>query len=732
MNSKKLSPAASMFEKVLRAFETRGITYSDVLARLRRLLATGALPTELLPILRRRESAERMPEYARLEALLLEAIEQSAAADEHPESTRSGDPVATDAAATELHRPDDEVSVDLEFDAPANALSSPRGLRAAELDLSVLAQHLRSVEERVPPRAAALEALTRSFEKAREGESAAAERAAALAADLAATGAALQAEQGKLREAEQALAQSVASGEEARETSLQELQQYRTELRTLRESMAERDATLDQARRALAERDTGLDQSRGVLAERDAGLSQARQALAERDAGLNQARQALAERDARLDQARQALAERDARLNQARQGLAERDAGLNQARQALAERDARLDQARQALAERDARLAVQSRERTVLEAALEARSKAAAQLEADLDTRRAEAEDVPVPASSPAEPPRSRPSLERQRLQWLGGPARAIGWASAALVLIGFAWVFAHRSPPGAAPAASVAAPKPGSVLRDCASCPEMTVLPVGRFKQGSASGPAIEQPLHWVVIGRSIAMSTGPVTLQDFEQFVTSTGRDMQGCDTYDGEWKHRPADSWEHPGFAQTGAHPVTCVSWSDATAYASWLSAKTGHRYRLPSASEWEYAARAGAETSQPWGSDAQGACADANVADASAGRRYPGWAVFPCDDGNVYTAPVGTFKANPFGLSDMLGNVLQWTEDCWHESYAAAPVDGRAWLDGDCSVHELRGGSWFSAPSYVRADYRDRFAADYRTSTVGIRLVRELGP
>jgi formylglycine-generating enzyme required for sulfatase activity len=690
MNSKKLSPAASMFEKVLRAFETRGITYSDVLARLRRLLATGALPTELLPILRRRESAERMPEYARLEALLLEAIEQSAAADEHPESTRSGDPVATDAAATELHRPDDEVSVDLEFDAPANALSSPRGLRAAELDLSVLAQHLRSVEERVPPRAAALEALTRSFEKAREGESAAAERAAALAADLAATGAALQAEQGKLREAEQALAQSVASGEEARETSLQELQQYRTELRTLRESMAERDATLDQARRALAERDTGLDQSRGVLAERDAGLSQARQALAERDAGLNQARQALAERDARLDQARQALAERDARL------------------------------------------AVQSRERTVLEAALEARSKAAAQLEADLDTRRAEAEDVPVPASSPAEPPRSRPSLERQRLQWLGGPARAIGWASAALVLIGFAWVFAHRSPPGAAPAASVAAPKPGSVLRDCASCPEMTVLPVGRFKQGSASGPAIEQPLHWVVIGRSIAMSTGPVTLQDFEQFVTSTGRDMQGCDTYDGEWKHRPADSWEHPGFAQTGAHPVTCVSWSDATAYASWLSAKTGHRYRLPSASEWEYAARAGAETSQPWGSDAQGACADANVADASAGRRYPGWAVFPCDDGNVYTAPVGTFKANPFGLSDMLGNVLQWTEDCWHESYAAAPVDGRAWLDGDCSVHELRGGSWFSAPSYVRADYRDRFAADYRTSTVGIRLVRELGP
>ena len=657
MSSKRPSPAASMFEKVLRAFETRGITYSDVLARLRRLLATGALPAELLPILRRRESAERMPEYARLEALLLEAIERSEASGEHSESARPGEPPAADAAATEPQRPEDEVAVDWEFDAPASTLSSPRGLRASELDLAALAQHLRSVEERIPPRAASLESLTRSFEKAREGESAAAERAAALAADLAATGAALEAEQAKLRDVEQALVQSVASGEEARETSLQELQRYRTELRALQDPLAERDAALHRAR--------------------------------------------------------------------------------------------------QALAERDAHVADLSRERTVLEAAVETRTKAAAQLEADLraaravasrsesppsatlDVRRADLEDVPVPVPLPAAvpvpaAPRSKPSPGRERAPWFGVPARAIGWGAAALLLIGFAWLFEHRSPPRPAPPSSAAVPNPGSVIRDCASCPEMTVLPAGRFKQGSAQGPAMEQPLHWVVIGRSIAMSTSPVTLQEFEQFVTSTGRDLQGCDTYDGEWKHRPADSWEHPGFAQTAAHPVTCISWSDATAYASWLSAKTGHRYRLPSASEWEYAARAGADTSQPWGSDGQSACADANVADASAERRYPGWTVFPCDDGYVYTSPVGTFKANPFGLNDMLGNVLQWTEDCWHESYAAAPVDGSAWIDGDCSLHELRGGSWFSNPSAVRADYRDRFAADYRTSSAGIRLVREVGP
>jgi formylglycine-generating enzyme required for sulfatase activity len=519
---------------------------------------------------------------------------------------------------------------------------------------------LRSVEERVPPRGASLEALTRSFEKAREGESAAAQRAAALSADLTAAGAALQTEQGKLREVEQALAQSVAAGEAAREAALRELQQYQAELRALRDSLAERDAALERAK------------------------------------------------------------------------------------QGLSERDAALDRTQQALSERDSRLAALSRERTALERALEARTQLAADSAAAapravhlrapvveppasprVDVGR---EEAPAPPAPPA--PTISPELPRSRR--LGGPARAIGWSAAALLVAAFAWLFAHRSPPQPAAPTAAAAPTPGAVIRDCASCPEMTVLPAGRFKQGSARGSAFEQPLHWVVIGRSFAMSTSPVTLQDFGQFVAATGRDMQGCDTYDGAWKHRPADSWEHTGFAQTAAHPVTCVSWSDAKAYANWLSTKTGQRYRLPSASEWEYAARAGAETPPLWGPDGQGACADANVADASAGRRYPGWAVFPCDDGYAYTAPVGTFKANAFGLTDMLGNVLQWTEDCWHGNYAGAPVDGSAWLDGDCAAHELRGASWFSSPSYVRADYRDRFPADYRTSSVGIRLVRDIGP
>jgi len=318
-----------------------------------------------------------------------------------------------------------------------------------------------------------------------------------------------------------------------------------------------------------------------------------------------------------------------------------------------------------------------------------------------------------------------------------GAVARAVGLSAAVLMVAVVAWFFARHKPAPAPVAVSSppAAPGPGTVVHDCPTCPSMTVLPTGRFQQGSAraeSGSApFEKPLHWVSIGRPLAMSTNAVTVDEFQQFIAATGRDMQGCDTYDGEWKHRPVNSWKNPGFVQSGTHPVTCVSWNDAEAYAGWLSTKTGHRYRLPSASEWEYAARTGGEAVQPWNSDGSGACTNANVADASAAHRYPGWSVFGCDDGYVYTAPVGSFKTNSFGLNDMLGNVFQWTQDCWHADYTGAPNDGSARTDGTCAEHELRGGSWFSTPAYVRANYRNHFAADYRTSSVGIRLVRDVG-
>jgi formylglycine-generating enzyme required for sulfatase activity len=210
----------------------------------------------------------------------------------------------------------------------------------------------------------------------------------------------------------------------------------------------------------------------------------------------------------------------------------------------------------------------------------------------------------------------------------------------------------------------------------------------------------------------------------------VEATRREMPGCNTYDGEWRYQATASWQAPGFSQSADHPVACTSWSDAVAYAQWLSQKSGHAYRLPSASEWEYAARAGADSSQPWAPDASGACSDANVADQSAAQRFPGWNTFPCSDGYVNTAPVGSFKANAFGLNDLLGNVFEWVEDCWHPDYIGAPTDGSARRDGDCTEHELRGGSWFSSPRFVDASYRNRFETDYRSSAVGFRLVREV--
>jgi formylglycine-generating enzyme required for sulfatase activity len=295
----------------------------------------------------------------------------------------------------------------------------------------------------------------------------------------------------------------------------------------------------------------------------------------------------------------------------------------------------------------------------------------------------------------------------------------------------------AHTASPSDAPAPAppVAPPQAGTMLRDCPSCPQMTVLPTGSFQQGADDSPAasaFEKPRHAVAIAYSVAMANRDVTVGEFREFVAATHRDMQGCDIYDGRWRHKKTASWADPGFEQSDAHPVTCTSWNDAVAYAQWLSARTGHRYRLPSASEWEYAARAGGSAAVPWGADPSNACDNANVADQRAASRYPGWKVFACDDGYVHTAPVSTYKANPFGLDDMLGNVFQWTLDCWRADYVGAPSDGAAREDGDCSQRELRGGSWFSEPAYVRPAYRNHFAADYRTSSVGFRLVRDATP
>jgi formylglycine-generating enzyme required for sulfatase activity len=344
------------------------------------------------------------------------------------------------------------------------------------------------------------------------------------------------------------------------------------------------------------------------------------------------------------------------------------------------------------------------------------------------------ARDIPHVAPVPQRTKDRRTlELKRGRPWGRGSILRTAGIGAAAILTIGaLVSIFGrHAPPPAPVTAARASLPEAGTVIRDCPTCPGMTVLPMGRFQQGSVIGASsFEKPSHWVMINHPIAMSTNTVTVDEFQQFISATGRDMQGCDTYDGAWRRHPKASWKSPGFTQTGTHPVTCTSWNDAVAYAQWLSSKTGHLYRLPSASEWEYAARAGGEEVAPWTADSTRACEFGNVADESAAHRYPGWSVFACKDGFANTAPVGSFKSNEFGLNDMMGNVFQWTNDCWSASYVGAPIDGSARTDGNCADRELRGGSWFSTPAYVRASYRNHFSADYRTSSVGIRLVRDI--
>jgi formylglycine-generating enzyme required for sulfatase activity/predicted Ser/Thr protein kinase len=285
-------------------------------------------------------------------------------------------------------------------------------------------------------------------------------------------------------------------------------------------------------------------------------------------------------------------------------------------------------------------------------------------------------------------------------------------------------------NPDHTAPVATLAS---GEVFRDCPTCPLMKVLPPGSFMQGSAAtdpdAQPFEQPQHPVTIGYPFGIGVYEVTVGEFREFVDATKRKITGCTVYDGSWHERADLSWSDVGYPQSSTHPVACVSWRDSRDYTTWLSHKTGQHYRLPSASEWEYAARAGSEAPRPWSSDTE-ACKSANVADASAAQRYPGWKVHQCNDGYVYSAPVGSFAPNSFGLYDMLGNVFEWVQDCWHADYAGAPADGSAWLSGDCSQHDMRGGSWFTAAPNVSVAARNRFEEGYRSNSVGFRIVREI--
>ena len=305
---------------------------------------------------------------------------------------------------------------------------------------------------------------------------------------------------------------------------------------------------------------------------------------------------------------------------------------------------------------------------------------------------------------------RSAEEAERQRL---AAEARADAEAVAAARREAEAADVPRPDPPAPAPARpdpSRPVRRAGEVFGDCPSCPEMVVVPAGTFRMGS---PASEQnrrdtegPQRRVTL-RSFALGVTEVTFDEWEACVRGGG-----CGGY------RPGDE----GWGR-GTRPVINVNWDDARTYVSWLSAETGAVYRLPSESEWEYAARAGSTTPFHTGAtiSMDQANYDGNYVYGS-GRR---------GTSRGRTTPVGTFAPNPFGLYDVHGNVWEWVEDCWHGSYRGAPSDGRAWtVGGDCGRRVLRGGSWLYAPRYLRSAARSGGSTGLRRSLAGFRVARTL--
>ena len=289
------------------------------------------------------------------------------------------------------------------------------------------------------------------------------------------------------------------------------------------------------------------------------------------------------------------------------------------------------------------------------------------------------------------------------------------------------------RPPPTVEPTRDVdSPPAPRTVFRSCTDCPEMVVVPPGTLRMGSSEGQGDERPVHNVGVG-IFAMGRYEVTRGEYSSFVTATDHASAGCNVVDrrGEnlnWDSRA--SWRNPGFAQSDDHPVVCVGWEDALAYARSLSTRTGERYRLPSEAEWEYAARAETATGRYWDGGSTGQCGNANGGDRTLLQRRGSWTpgVATCTDGVVDTAQVGTYAPNAFRLHDMLGNVWEWVADCWHDNYQGAPADGSAWGDGNCGRRVLRGGSWDTTPRGLRSANRYT-SGNSANNNAGFRVVRE---
>jgi formylglycine-generating enzyme required for sulfatase activity len=341
-------------------------------------------------------------------------------------------------------------------------------------------------------------------------------------------------------------------------------------------------------------------------------------------------------------------------------------------------------------------------------------------------------------------------------------------WVSAFLLL----FLGSHADVPAAA---ADALPAPGTSFRDCEKCPEMMAVPPGSFQMGaSAKEKRVVKyvdwalPQHPVTIGYAFAIGRYEVTVDEFDAYVKESGAKVGGICSIRlletgrlaGKFTGTPHPnndarlngpyvkfimdgSYAQPGLPVTGRQPAVCVSRNEIKGYLDWLSKKTGHRYRLPTEAEWEYAYRAGSSTINFWGDDFARTCEYANFGDRNSG--YQAGMMAPCAEKirPDWTADVGSYKPNPWGLYDMTGNAQETVEDCFHTSYKGAPADGSAWTEANCLLFVARGGDYELPHLNIRASDRLFFgytpddrgnlqgkdaAFNGRSNVMGFRVVR----
>jgi formylglycine-generating enzyme required for sulfatase activity len=320
----------------------------------------------------------------------------------------------------------------------------------------------------------------------------------------------------------------------------------------------------------------------------------------------------------------------------------------------------------------------------------------------------------PAPPRTVATVPPVAPAVPPATIAPCGGGARTVSFSSRCATPLS---------------AAEERALKPKDVFRECDNCPEMVVVPAGSFMMGSTSseiaaptnefpypslfrpeGPQLklEGPQRRVTIARPFAVGRFAVTFDEWDACIADG--DCNGYQPKDEGWGR--------------GKRPVINVNWDDAKTYAAWLSRKTGRTYRLLSEAEREYAARAGTTTAFWWGPSIS-----TSQANYDSNYTFAGRAEF-----RGKTVPVDSFAPNPWGLYNVHGNVLEWVEDCWHDSYRGAPSDGFAWTSAcsDASRRVVRGGAWFYDSRYLRAASRDWDSTGYRSGVLGFRLARTLNP